>query len=196
MALMVVPSIWSPHLLSFLEHGERIHKRQWLMDKNHETNPKDRCLFFIPTSFEFFLYTGMSGLALFFQDHDLFGMKDTLVFILEYDKISISSHNCLTEVLTFPQLCPLSQQILLYPCKTFHSPVWICWYSNDCNVAWCWSCHWSCKLSPSIAIMGKICYSVKTTHAWNPIKFGSIYIDDNCIVQLCWVPREFSLGFS
>jgi hypothetical protein len=89
-----------------------IHKRQWLMDKNHETNlPKDRCLFFIPISFEFFLYRGMSGLALFFQDHDLFGMKDTLVFILEYDNLITKSSYTGTDI----QLWPLSQQILLYP---------------------------------------------------------------------------------
>ncbi len=70
---------------------------------------------------------------------------------------------------------PYPSKSFFIPCKTFHShgrP--ICSYSNDCNVAWCWSCQWSCKLSPSIAIMGKIRYSVKTTqttqttHAWNP----------------------------
>jgi hypothetical protein len=94
-----------------------IHKRQWLMDKNHETIlPKDGCLFFIPISFEFFLYTGMSGLVLFFQDHDWFGMKDTLVFISECDKnfnlVTKSSHRS-TDIPTIVAPIPANPSLSL-----------------------------------------------------------------------------------
>jgi hypothetical protein len=54
-------------------------------------------------------------------------------------------------------------------------------------VAWCWSCQWSCKLSLSIAIMGKIRYSVKitqTTHAWNPSNLA-LYIYILTTIVLC-----------